>query len=88
MKKHSHNKVVYKPYGMGQPSLLPPDLEELIPAKHVVRTVHAAIEQMDLRILYQQYQGGGTSSYHPKMMLKVSRSCILRAGLPKPCGRM
>jgi len=71
MKKHSHNKVVYKPYVMGQPSLLPPDLEELIPANHLVRTVHAAIEQIDLSILYQQYAGGGTSSYHPKMMLKV-----------------
>ena len=71
MNKHSHNKVVYKPYVMEQPSLLPPDLEELIPENHVVRTVHAAIEQLDLRILHQQYRGGGTSSYHPKMMLKV-----------------
>jgi transposase len=71
MNKHSHNKVVYKPYVMGQPSLLPPDLEELIPEDHLVRTVHAAIEQLDLDILHQQYQGGGTSSYHPKMMLKV-----------------
>ena len=71
MNKHSHNKVVYKPYVMGQPSLLPPDLEELIPEDHLVRTVHAAVEQLDLDILYQQYKGGGTSSYHPKMMLKV-----------------
>jgi len=71
MKKHSHNKVVYKPYVMGQPSLLPPDLEELIPANHMVRTVNGAIERIDLSILYQQYEGGGTSSYHPKMMLKV-----------------
>jgi transposase len=71
MKKHTHNKVVYKPYVMGQPSLLPPDLEELIPENHVVRTVHEAIEQIDLSILYRQYEGGGTSSYHPKMMLKV-----------------
>lgn len=71
MKKHSHNKVVYKPYVMDQPSLLPPDLEELIPENHLVRTVNAAIEEIDLKILYQQYKGGGTSSYHPKMMLKV-----------------
>lgn len=71
MKKHSHNKVVFKPYVMGQPSLLPPDLEELIPENHLVRTVHEVIEQIDLSILYQQYAGGGTSSYHPKMMLKV-----------------
>ena len=71
MNKHSHNKVVYKPYMMGQPNLLPADLEELIPADHLVRTVHQAIEQLDLSILHQQYKGGGTSSYHPVMMLKV-----------------
>jgi len=71
MKKHSHNKVVFKPYMMGQPSLMPADLEELIPKEHVVRTINEAIEQIDLSILYAQYKGGGTSSYHPKMMLKV-----------------
>jgi transposase len=71
MKKHSHNKVVFKPYVMGQPSLMPADLEELIPKDHVVRTINDAIEQVDLDILYAQYKGGGTSSYHPKMMLKV-----------------
>jgi transposase len=71
MKKDSHNKVVFKPDFMGQPSLLPPDLEGLIPENHMVRMVNEAIEQIDLNILYRQYKGGGTSSYHPKMMLKV-----------------
>jgi transposase len=71
MKKQSHNKVVFRPYVMGQPSLLPADLGELIPEDHVVRTIDEAIEQIDLSILYAQYKGGGTSSYHPKMMLKV-----------------
>jgi len=71
MKKHSHNKVVFRPYVMGQPSLLPPNLEELIPENHMVRMVNEAIERIDLSILYRQYKGGGTSSYHPKMMLKV-----------------
>ena len=56
---------------MGQPSLLPADLEELIPANHLVRTVHQAIEVIDLSLLHQRYKGGGTSSDHPKMMLKV-----------------
>ena len=71
MKKYRHNKVVFKPYVMGQPSLLPADLEELIPRDHIVRTIHEAIEQIDLSILYAQYKGGGSSSYHPKMMLKL-----------------
>ena len=64
-------KPVFKPYVMGQPSLLPPDLEEMIPADHLVRVVNEAIEQIDLSAILARYKGGGTSSYHPKMMLKV-----------------
>jgi transposase len=33
--------------------------------------VNEAVEQIDIEPLLRQYQGGGTSSYHPKMMLKV-----------------
>jgi transposase len=67
-KKNQH--VVFKPYTIGQLQL-PTDLEELIPANHLVRVVNETIEKMDLSILLWQYKGGGTSSYHPKMMLKV-----------------
>jgi len=51
--------------------LLPPNLEELIPAGHIVRVVDEMIEHLDLRVLERQYKGGGTSAYHPKMLLKV-----------------
>lgn len=62
---------VFKKYTMGQIVLLPRDLEEEIEPNHLVRVVNAAIEKMDLKMVYAQYQGGGTSSYHPKMLLKV-----------------
>lgn len=62
---------VFKPYTMAQPQLLPPSLDELIEPEHVVRVVNTAIEQLVLRPLLAQYQGGGTSSYHPQMLLKV-----------------
>jgi transposase len=62
---------VFKEYTMGQIVLLPVDLEEEIEAKHLVRVVNASVEKMDLRSVYAQYAGGGTSSYHPKMLLKV-----------------
>lgn len=61
----------FKPYTQAQPSLIPPSWDELIPAEHVVRVVNRAIDQLDLEPLLQQYKGGGTSSYHPRMMLKV-----------------
>ncbi|MDP2735095.1 MAG: IS1182 family transposase, partial [bacterium] len=70
MKKKKNTHVVFKPYTIGQLQL-PTDLEDLIPENHLVRVVHAAIEKMDLDPLLKRYKGGGTSSYHPKMMLKV-----------------
>ena len=62
---------VFKEYTMGQIVLLPVNLEEEIESNHLVRVVNAAIEKMDLGVVYEQYKGGGTSSYHPKMLLKV-----------------
>ncbi len=70
MKKRSHNRVVFKPYLQSQLQM-PTDLDELVPAGHLVRVVDGAIERMDLKPLLRQYAGGGTSSYHPRMMLKV-----------------
>jgi transposase len=62
---------VFKPYVMNQVALLPPSYEEMIPADHLVRVVNAAVEKIDISELMAQYKGGGTSSYHPKMLLKV-----------------
>ncbi len=56
---------------MAQPSLIPPSWEDLIAADHLVRVVNRAVEQIDLEPLLRKYKGGRTSSYHPRMMLKV-----------------
>ena len=37
----------------------------------MVRFVDHVIDQMDLTPILNTYKGGGTSSYHPRMMLKV-----------------
>src|SRR4030042_6693605 len=62
---------VFKPYTMAQPSLIPASWDELIPADHIVRVVNRAIERINLEPLLRKYKGGGTSSYHPGMLLKV-----------------
>lgn len=67
-KKH---EPVFKEYMPGQALLLPPSLEELIAPGHPVRVVNKIIEGIDLVPLMAQYKGGGTSSYHPKMLLKI-----------------
>jgi transposase len=69
--KKGHNKVTFKAYTMEQPSLLPLSLEELIPEDHLVRVVNRVMEELDLEPILNEYKGGGTSSYHPRMILKV-----------------
>lgn len=66
-----NNKVVFKTYSPAQGLLLPPSLEELIPLAHPVRVVNEVIESVNLEVLERAYKGGGTSSYHPKMLLKI-----------------
>lgn len=65
------SSVVFKTYPQQQAFLLPPSLEELIGATHLVRVVNEVVEQMDISDLINQYEGGGTSAYHPRMLLKV-----------------
>ena len=64
-------KVAFKSYDPDQLFLLPPSVEEMIKPNHPVRVVHQIIESINIDPLLAQYSGGGTSSYHPRMMLKV-----------------
>jgi len=62
---------VFKPYVMNQVVLLPPSYDEKFPAKHLVWVVNEAVEKIDVSALLTHDKGGGTSSYHPKMLLKM-----------------
>ena len=62
---------MFKPYLQNQPHLLPASYDELIEEGHLVRVVNEAIDQVNMHPLLIQYKGGGTSSYHPRMLLKV-----------------
>jgi len=65
------SKAVFKAYDQQQVLLLPPQLDTLIGPRHLVRVVNRVVDQMDLSDLINQYEGGGTSSYHPQMLVKV-----------------
>jgi len=71
MKKRNDLKVVFKTYNQLQPMLLPPSLEELIAPNHPVRVVNKVIDQLNIDPLINKYKAGGTSSFHPRMLLKV-----------------
>ena len=64
-------KATFKPYNPDQLNLLPPSLDELIAENHVVRVVRAVIDSINIDSITKKYKGGGASSFHPKMMLKI-----------------
>ncbi|MDR9458514.1 MAG: transposase, partial [Salegentibacter sp.] len=72
------SKVVFKTYQQDQLSLLPPSYDDLVPKNHPVRIVNTIIEHIDISALEKSYKGGGTSSYHPRMLLKVVIYAYLR----------
>lgn len=61
----------FKYYNPSANLLLPPNMDEWVPAKHLVRAVSDMVDRWDLTVLMNQYKGGGTTSYHPCMLLKV-----------------
>lgn len=63
--------VVFKAYTQAQAMLLPPSLDELIAPDHPVRIVNQVLEKIDIEPLLKKYSGGGSSSFHPRMLLKV-----------------
>ena len=69
MKKRQ--KAIFKVYSPNQAYLFPPSVEDFIPDNHPVRVVNQVIEQINIDPLIESYKGGGTSSYHPRMLLKV-----------------
>jgi transposase len=72
MSKGKSDKITYKPYGQGQAYLIPPSVDELIPADHLVRLVSGVIDEMGIeRVLRKHQTGGGASRYHPEMMTKL-----------------
>jgi transposase len=69
MSKGKSDKITYKPYDQGQIYLIPPSVDELIPANHLVRLVSEVIDEMDRGRFLRKYQTGGRASrYHPEMM--------------------
>uniref|UniRef100_UPI0020C142DB transposase n=1 Tax=Paenibacillus dendritiformis TaxID=130049 RepID=UPI0020C142DB len=61
---------LYIQYNMNQ-LCLPMDLEEDIPANHLVRMINQAVDRLDDQIFASAYPGGGRHSYHPKMLTKI-----------------
>ena len=64
------SKAVFKDYSQGQICMFPVSLEDKIPANAPVRPGNQIVDRLDISKGMNSYKGGGTSSYHPRMMLK------------------
>ncbi|HEY6505218.1 MAG TPA: IS1182 family transposase [Chitinophagaceae bacterium] len=64
-------KPIFKSYQQNQVYLFPPSLEDMIDINHPVRVVSEVMDRIDMDIIIKKYKGGGTTSYHPRMLLKV-----------------
>lgn len=64
-------KVIFKSYKENDLLLLPPSLGDLVPQAHPARIVSSVIDHLDISSIESKYKGGGTSSYNPRMLLKV-----------------
>ncbi len=64
-------KVAFKSYNQNDLLLIPPTLGDLIPSTHQVRIVSDIVDRLDISDIEATYLGGGASSYHPRMLLKV-----------------
>ena len=62
---------IFKPYNQGQIELFPQRLDDFIGENDPVRLVSQVVDELDLTSLIQTYKGGGTSSFCPRMMIKV-----------------
>lgn len=65
------SKVRFKALPSAQSSLFPEDIFSRIAEDHPVRLVNRIVDELDISSLFSQYKGGGASSFHPRMMLKV-----------------
>lgn len=64
-------KVQFKALPSHSPSLFPEDIFSKIPENHPVHLVNEVVDKLDIGQLIKQYKGGGTTSFHPRMMIKV-----------------
>lgn len=64
-------RPTFKPLTSQQSVLFPEDIGSRIPDNHPARLVNAVVNGLDINNILEKYKGGGTSSFHPRMMIKV-----------------
>jgi transposase len=61
----------FRPIDRDTGFLMPPSVNEWLPAQHLARFIVEVVESLDLRAIIGSYQGKGSAPYHPSMLLTV-----------------
>ena len=64
-------KILFKELKSQQVQLFPANLGDFVPANHPVRIVNQVVDGINIDHILAKYKGGGASSFHPRMMIKV-----------------
>ena len=64
-------KIVFKSYNQNDNLLFPPCLGDFIAENDPVRVLNAIVDNLDISRIEDSYEGGGASSYNPRMLVKV-----------------
>lgn len=64
-------KVRFKSYNTGFVSIFPVDLGKKIPQNAPVRLIDSIVDGLKLDKVIETYKAGGTTPYHPRVLLKV-----------------
>ena len=61
----------FRPYRQGQIMLMPPSLEDKVPADHLARYVSRVVDHLDTGDIEASYSELGRPGYYPKMLIKL-----------------
>ncbi|MFO7753135.1 MAG: IS5/IS1182 family transposase, partial [Desulfobacteraceae bacterium] len=67
----SRSNIKFKEATSQQTVLFPSYIGDRIPDNHPVRIVNDIVDKLKIDRVLELYKGGGTSSYHPRTMLKI-----------------
>ena len=67
----SNMKAVFISSSLHNPELFPINIFDRISENHPVKLIENVVNQLDLTKIIKEYKGGGSSSYHLRMMIKI-----------------
>lgn len=67
----TRSNIRFKSITSQQSVLFPANLSDKIAANHPALPVNQIVDQLNIDDILSTYKGGGTSSYHPRVMIKI-----------------